>query len=228
MRPCIFASTGSPCFEVCHVFRREHPPHSGAEFFNPNGSDSDAAEIFHLVATVVKHEADLAFDALIKDHAELRGSDDIDFLHLCSTTFNVKSAQEFFPVYGVEWLIEGDLVFLFDFKSGVGEREGKISIVGDDEETFAFEIEPADVENAGPILWEKIKNRSATAFVICGADKASGFEKDGVDDFLGLHHGVSYFDHVACLDNGSEVFHRSAVNFYTALKNEGFNAAARA
>lgn len=170
----------------------------------------------------------MAFDALIKNHAELFGSDDIDLLHLRSTTFDVKSAQEFFAVNGIEWFIEGDLVLLFYFKSGVGEGEGKVSIIGHDEEAFAFEIEPADVENAGPILWEEIKNCSATPIVICGADEASRFEEDGVDDFLRLNHGVSDFDHVTGLNKGSEVFHGSAVNFYTALENEGFNAAARA
>jgi len=116
---------GASGFEVGDVFWRKHTPHTGAEFFDPNRADADATEVFDLVAAIIQHEADLAFDALFEDDAKFGGGKDVDFFHFGAPAFDMETAQEFVAMGGVERFIEGDFVFLFDFEPGDGSERGR-------------------------------------------------------------------------------------------------------
>jgi hypothetical protein len=96
----------------------------------------------------------------------------------------VESAEKFFAVGGFEGSVEEDLVFLFNFVAWMGECEGKIAVVGDDEETFAFFVEASDIVNAGPVVGDEVEDGASPGFVGGGADKAFRFVDDGVDVLL--------------------------------------------
>ena len=171
-------------FEGGHFFGIEHAPFAWAETIEPDGADADAPEAFDLIAAVIHHQADLPFDALEEDDSESVGAFHRDALHFCASAFDVESAEKFFAVGGFEGSVEEDLVFLFDFVAWMGECEGEIAVVGDDEEAFAFFVEASDIVNAGPIVGDEIEDGASPGFVGGGADEAFWFVDDGVDVLL--------------------------------------------
>ncbi len=170
----------------------------------------------------------MAFDSLVEDDAQFLGGEDVDLLHFGAAALDVESAEEFFAVVWVEGAIEGDLVFLFDFEAGVSEFEGEIAVVGEDDEALAFQIESADVIDAGPVVWDQVEDGAAVFLIGSGADESGGFVEDSVKGLLGLDELIPDFDVVAGLDEGAEVIHGLSVDFDASFSNEGFDTAAGA
>jgi hypothetical protein len=170
----------------------------------------------------------LAFDALGEDDAQFDGVEDFEEVHFGSAAFDVETAEEFFAVGGIEGFVEGDLVFLLNFEARMGQGEGEIAVVGEDEESLTFLIEASDMEGARPVLGEEFEDGFAVAFVVGGADEAPRFEQDGVEGFLDSNDAVADFDGVVGGDDGGEVLDGASVDADASLEDEGFDTAAGA
>ncbi len=101
--------------------------------------------------------------------------------------------------------IECDFVFLLDLVARMGEAQGEIAVVGENEQTFALGIEPADVEDPRQVRRKKIVNRVARVCVAARGDKPRGLVQDDVEPLLRPHHFAADFDVIARLRLHTEV-----------------------
>ena len=216
---------GAARLQVGNLLGGKHAPHAGTQFKDPHCGDAGAAQILHLVAAVIKHEADLAFDSLREDHPDLDRRNLGDFVHLRPAALNVKASEQLCCVGGVEGLVEGDLVLLFDLEARMGQRQGQLPVVGDNQEPLTLLVQPSHMVDAGPVVGQKSENRGAVPLVFGGAKHALRFEEHRVDNFLRANDLAAYLDHIPWGDQRSKSFDGAAVDFDPALLNEAFDTA---
>jgi hypothetical protein len=56
---------------------------------------ANAAQTLHLVTETIKHKADLAFDALLENHAQKFRADDPDGLETPAPALDVNASEQF-------------------------------------------------------------------------------------------------------------------------------------
>ncbi|HEY2341391.1 MAG TPA: hypothetical protein VGH90_00115, partial [Chthoniobacteraceae bacterium] len=139
-------------FAQCRDFRRsEHPPFARAQVAQLDAPDAHPAKLQHFVADFIKHQADLALQALPQNHAQLARLPFLDRFYLRASADNVKTAQKFLPMIRREGFIDGDLILLVDLVARMREREREIAVVGHQEQALALQIEAAHVEDTRPM-----------------------------------------------------------------------------
>lgn len=153
---------------------------------------------------------------------------DLDALGFGAAADDVESAEEFLAILRVEGFVDEDFVFLFDLVAGMGEGEGEIPVIADQEEAFAFLVETADMVEARPIRGEKIEDGLAAAFVAGAADVAGRLVQDDGDLLFGLEEAIPDFDGVIGADLGGEVGDDAPVDADLAGGDELFDTAAGA
>lgn len=129
---------------------------------------------------------------------------------------------------GIQRLVDRDLVFFVDLVARMGQREGKLSIVGHDEEAFAFLVEPSDVEDTRPAGGKQIVNGAAIEFVIGRNDVAARLVQNGMDRHLRAHDAITHLHNVLGADLRGEIFDEVAIDPHTAALDELLHTSAGA
>ena len=175
---------------------RKRAPTSGGEVADRDRSDPAADEALHFVSEVVEHEADLAFEPLFEDHREAPVGNDGGIRCAGKTLGRFEPADEQGEVLFLERSVQGDEVFLFDLVTRMGEGEGEVAVVGEDEETLAFAVESADVVERFEMAWEEVDHGFPAFFVRARGDDAPRLVEDDRHGCLGLDPFSVEFDPV--------------------------------
>ncbi len=211
---------GSFCQEQCGLFFGEAAAGSGRQAVVGEASDARAAEAFHLVAHRVKHEANLALQALAEGDLNDLGSENPQVLEFGAATFYMKSLEEFFLMDGVECLVERDFVFLLDRVAWVREALGEVAIIGHHEQSLALLVEASDMEESRVFRWHQVINRAAATLVGAGHNKPSrlvekeGNRRRGMNAATIDPHIVIFFD--LC----GEILNPRAIDHYSSRGDE--------
>ena len=206
----------------------QHPPLPGLHFADADRADADAHQPLHFITHLVHHQPDLPLDPLAQDDAQLALGGLRHRFHLRPAADDVETAQQLFPVRRVEVFVERHLVLLVDLVARMREREREIAVVGQDEQPLAFAIEPADVEDAGPLGRQAVEDRAALELIARGHEKAARFVEQHVQRRLGADHPLADFHHILRRDLGGEILDHAAVDFDPPLPDERLHAAAGA
>jgi len=134
----------------------------------PHIADPDTHEAFHFVANSVKHAANLAINSLTQDHAQTGWGERVKPRDYGTLAVEKNSAKQFRRERRIPWSIQSHLVFFLDFVARMREPLREITIVCENEETFALRIEPADIEETRKLWGKKIKNRVARVGIPSG------------------------------------------------------------
>ena len=73
--------------------------------------------------------------------------------------------------------VELDLVLLLHLVAGVSQSLGEVAVVGQDQQSFRVQVQPADGKDAmcSHVGWQKVQYRASPALVSNGGDDASRF-----------------------------------------------------
>ena len=204
-------------FKHLHFLSTQQSPFARAHRAERERTDAKAPKMNDLVSEIVKHEADLAFDALPQHDLERTRPNDSELLDFRSPAFDAKPAQKFFPMARIERFIQTDFIFLFNMVTRMCQGERELAVVRHDEETVAFFIESADMKESGPIFWQEVENRAAFALVLRGAEESARFEKNRVNRRLFSHNARSDFYGIAGIDLGGQVADHAPIDAYCPL-----------
>jgi hypothetical protein len=155
----------------------------------PHITDSDTHEAFHFVANRLKHAANLAIDSLTQNHAQTDRCERVKPRDYGALAVEKNPAQQFWRKRRIPWSIQSHLVFFLDLVARMREPLSEVTIVCENEETFALRIEPANIEETRKLRGKKIKNRVACMRVASGRDNAGWLvhydvqRPFGVDEF---------------------------------------------
>ena len=123
---------------------------------------------------------------------------------------------------------ETDLVFLLDFETRMRQREREFAVVGHEQKALAFEVEPADMEDAWPVLRQQVEDGFASAFVLRRADDTGRFVKERGQRRLRLQHAASDFHGILRTDFRRQFRDDAPIDLHPTGTDEFFDAAARA
>ena len=107
----------------------------------------------------------------------------------------------------------------------MGELHRQIAVVGEQEEAFAFLVEPANVKKAGPVFREQIKNRPPVVFVTRRAEAAARFEQEHGEVTLRRHGGAIDFYEIPRTHLRRKIGADFAVHDHASFEDECFTAA---
>ena len=141
-------------------------------------SDPSAHEMFHLVTDCFEHAANLAIDSLTQDYAQPRRSDGMESHDLRPLAVQKNSAHQFWRERRVPWSVQCYFVFLVDLVARMSEPLREFAVVGENEETFALRIEPADVEKSRKFRREQIEDGIARVRIAFGRNKTGRLVQD--------------------------------------------------
>jgi hypothetical protein len=134
----------------------------------PHITDPDTHEAFHFVANFVKHAANLAIASLTQNHTQTGRCERVKPRDYGTLAIEKNSEQQFRRKRRIPWPIQSYLVFFLDFVARMREPLREVTIVCENEETFALRIQPADIEKARKLRGKKIKNRVARVGIASG------------------------------------------------------------
>lgn len=185
---------------------------SARQIAQPQVTDAGPHQFVHFVTQLVKHPANLPIDSLLKDDAHDRRLERIDPFELGEFAIEHYPAKEFRGERWVPRSIQRDLIFLFDFVARVSEALREITVVRQDEQSFALCIEPTHVEKARTVRREEIEDRIARVWVTSSGDEAGRFMQDDVQVALRAHHFTPDFDVIARSRLCAEISANAAVD----------------
>jgi hypothetical protein len=140
--------------------------------------------------------------------------------------FRGYAAEEARGIVGeVERAIQEDLVFLLDLVTGMGQVEREVAVIGQDEQSLAIAVQAADVEEAGPLAGEKLKDGAAIVRIRCGAEVAARLVKEDVEVLVGLDALAAHFDEIGIGDLGGEILTDVSVDRHGAIADEALATA---
>jgi hypothetical protein len=170
----------------------------------------------------------LPLEALPENHAQPARLAFLDHFHLRAPADDAETAQKLFAIRRGERLVDGDFVFLVDLVARVREREREVAVIGHQEQSFAFQIEPADVKNARPMRREQFEDRAAILFIIRAHDEAARLEERGVNRRLRMHHLAADLYHVVRFHLRGQVFDEMSVDADFSIADQGLDPPAGA
>jgi len=183
-------------------------------------ADAHAAEIGDLVAHFVQHQADLALESLAENDAQAQALELLDFLHLRPATLDMETAQQFLAMLGIERLIDADLVLLVDLVPWMGQREGKIAVIRDDEHSFAVLVEAPDMKDARPAGGQKFVDGLAVVLIIRGDDITARLVENSVNGGLRADDAISDLDHILGVHLSGQILHEMPIDPHAAAADE--------
>lgn len=219
---CIFALEGGDFPAV------QQAPVTGLEAGVGEGADADAGEFFNPIANAPEHVADLAFQTLAEHDPERGRREQGDGFHAGAASLDVNPSGELGNEFGVEGLVNKDVVFLLGLVGGVGEVLAEFSIVGEDEEAFTFLVESSYVKESSKLRGDEVEDGFAVLLVGVGAEVAGGFVEEDVNVRLRTDDTASDADFIGRADLGREGLDGVAINGDAAGENELFAGSARA
>ncbi len=131
--------------------RREQPAAARGNVAENHTANSHPLELFHFVAHLVHHQANLTFDPLVQHQSQAPPAHQLDALHLRASADDVEPLEQLCAVRRVKRLVQHHFVLLGHFVLRVREGQGKVAVVGKDEEPLTLHVEPTHVEDARPI-----------------------------------------------------------------------------
>ena len=131
-------------------------------------SNSRTSEPFHFISHRVEHAANLTIDSLSQNHAQSRGRDGMKPGNLRALTVEKDSAQEFGGERRVPGPIQDHFVFLVDLVTRVGELLRQLAVISQEQQTFAWRVQPADVKQPRKFRWKKVENGIACVRIAPG------------------------------------------------------------
>jgi hypothetical protein len=223
----VSAAASYSLFKCVDFFGRERADGAGWHVAEAHRADGDAAEFLHFVTNPRQEPADFAITAFVEDHFKQRRSFapalDPHVLGVRKALGQVHAAMELAD--GFAFHLAGDL-YLIDFLNAVswmGEPVGKLAVVGDEDKSFAGDVEPADRKHARRVRWQKVDDaraagriasrRDDTFRLVHGeVDKPRPAQRFAVDaDFLSLR-----------IDASAELRHDLMIDFHAAFENQLF------
>src|SRR5438045_637708 len=170
----------------CQLAFCERPPVAARQIAKAHIADSDTHETFHFVANCVKHAANLPIDSLTQDHAQTSWCECVKPRDHSAIAVERNSAQQFRREPRIPWSIQCHLVFFLNLVARMREPLREVTIVCENEETFALRIEPADIEETRKLWGKKIKNRVARMRIPAGRDNAGRLVHNDVQRSFGV------------------------------------------
>src|SRR5207302_7264237 len=152
----------------CQLPFCERPPEAARQVAKPHIADPDTHEAFHFVANCAKHAANLAINSLTQNHAQTGWCERAEPRDYGALAIERNSAQQFWRKRRIPWSIQSHLVFLLNLVARMREPLREVTIVCENEETFALSIQPADIEETRKLRGKKIKNRVARVGIASG------------------------------------------------------------
>ena len=169
--------------QLANLVRGELPHGATGQIAQTQRADRDACEPLHLVPHAGQHPPNLAVATFVEHHLEngrlLPESLDTNLHRLDVALGQVRTFAQLCEDVGRH--VAGDLRFVGFLHAMPRMREfvGQLAIVGDQNETFAFDVESADVEDAATKQgWDPNGELGALEFLSKGSHFRDGLHKD--------------------------------------------------
>src|SRR4051794_27637583 len=110
------------------------------------GADARPHELFHFVADLVKHPANLPIDFLLENDAEEHRLDREHAVEPRALAIEHDAAEKLRGELRFPWVIERYFIFLFDFEARMHQPLRQVTVVRQDQQAFALRIKSSDIE----------------------------------------------------------------------------------
>jgi len=145
-------------------------PFRQAVQFQP--ADADTGQACDLVTEVVEHHADLTLEPHLENDMRPIVAVHPRTFSTGETLFSHHALDELRHHVWIQRLIDDHFVFFFSTLARVNDPVGKIAAIGQQNQAFAFFVEPADMVQILILQRQQIVNRHAVLFVPTGAQVA--------------------------------------------------------
>lgn len=185
-------------FQPINLGGAEDSPPTRRKVIHGEGTDAGPNETPDGAAHGQKHFADLPFESLLEHHRGVAAGMEMDGFHLGVAFEEGKSSEEDVLLLSEEGFIQVDLVFLIEAVARVRDALSEVAVVGQEEEAFAFSVEPTDVAEVVPFFRKEVEDGLPPLLIERGGcvtgrlvEKDDGFATSGEftvvagDDFLG-------------------------------------------
>jgi hypothetical protein len=215
-------------FEEAFDFRgRQFLPAALGQAFELQPANTDARETLNLVAEGVKHEANLALQALLEHDVRVIGPVHPGTLSACITFLGHHAFDELRHDLGGQRLVNGDLVFLFRALAGVNEPVREVTTVREENEAFTFFVQTADVMQGLELQWQKVVDRHPLMRVATRAEVAFGLVQGDDEGQFGPNWGTIDDHLVVGLHLRGQLLDDVPVDRDTSFQNDLFGPASR-
>jgi hypothetical protein len=183
-------------------------------------SDPGPDKFLHLIANLVKHPANLPVDALPEDNLKACSLYRMDLVDSSALSVEHHAIDQFPREGRIPGMIQGDLIFLFDFVARMGEALRQVAVVGQDQQAFRLGIEPADIKEAREFRRQEIENSVARIRIGTRRNKTSRLIEDNVERAFSADKFAADFDVVVLRGLRAEISANPAVDRDATLSNQ--------
>lgn len=179
-----------------------------------------ANEVFHFIADLVKHPADLAVQALLEDDAQPCRA---KLLHPTEPGAFAVEKNSLAQFCGEPWFpepVERDFVFLLHLVARMGELLCQVAVARQEEQPFGLGIEPADVEEPGKFRRQQVVDCVSRVRIASGRNKARRLVQEDGEILFFPNESVVNLDVVTLSDLRAEIGARLAVDRDPASRDQ--------
>jgi hypothetical protein len=173
---------------------RERPDGSRRQVAEAHGADGDSFQALHFVADAGQQAADFAVAAFVEHQFEdgrpFAPAFDADVPGVRETFSKMDAAMELGEDVALDLAGDLHLVDFFDAVARVRETVGQLAIVGDDDEAFGRDVEPADGKHARPVRRQQVDDARPAGRVAGRRNNADGLVHREVRE-LGPRQGLA-------------------------------------
>jgi hypothetical protein len=156
--------------------------------------NADAHQPLRSKSETLQHAANLAINSLLENNAQFRRGDLADVRDASAFAVEDDAAKQLLRKPGSRRSIQRHLVFLFDFETRMGQTLNKIAVIREQEQSFAWRIEPADVSERREFRRKQIEDLMGRVRIAPRANKTGRFVQRQIN-VGALAHGLAiHFD----------------------------------
>jgi hypothetical protein len=223
----VAAAAGDGLFKQMDFFGRQRADGARRHVAEANLADGDAAEFLDLMTDAGQETPYFAVAAFIENHFEDRRSlapaFDAYMLGAGKTFGQVHTAMQLSNRFAFDLPGNLYLVNLLDTVTRMGEPVGQLSIVGDEDETFAGDIEPANWEHAGGVWGKQVDDARPAGGVASGCHDAFRLIHGKVDELRTAQRFAVDADFLFLrIDARAEFRHHLVIDFDAAFEDQLF------
>jgi hypothetical protein len=183
--------------QILEFMLRQCPPMPAGQIAEPKISDSNAQKMFDAVPDGLEHAPNLPIYSLPQDNAKARRREGTKARNLRALAIKNNSAQQLWSKRRIPRSIQGDLIFLVDLETGVGEPLRQFAIVRQKQQTFRLRIETSNIEELRKFFRQEIKDRVTSVAIFSSRNESAGFMQHDRKGWSGANKFIIDFDVVA-------------------------------
>jgi len=207
---------------------RELFPAAFLQTFKFQPANACAGKALHFKTELVKHQADLALQALLQDDMGAVFSDHPGAFALGVAFFGQHAFDQLGHRGLVHWLVHDHLVFLFSTHAGVDQAVGQFPTIGHQQQALAVFIQTAHMMQGLKLLRQERVDRHAIPLIAAATDVASWLVQGDHHSGLGLHRLAIGDDPILIRHLSGQVLDHVPVDGHTTFLNEYFATTAGA